>query len=485
MDTLPDDVLLAIFNSYLNEDSDEDSEKETEDAWRSLVHVCRQWRSVVFGSPRHLDLQLVCTGRTPTRDTLDVWPSLPLIIKVEGSKPIRSVDDLIAVLERSDRVCQIELLDFSSLNLETVLATTQQPFPELINLQSSSDDETVAVVPDSCLGGFAPRLETLALQGIPYPGLPKLLLSATHLFFLELLNIPHSGYISPDGMVATLSTLTSLESLTLGFQSPRSHPDPATRHPPPSKRSVLPVLTFFRFKGVTEYLEDCVACIDTPRLSELSITVFNDVEFDTPQIVHFISRTPILRRLKNLHIKVSNEAAYVNFLSPTSGHEDLRVEILCRGFDWQVSSVEQICTSCFPLLSVLGDLYIYGHPSWSLKWKGKIENGQWMELLRPFTAVKNLYLSNIFAQRIGPALQELDGDRITEVLPTLENFFLDGFGSSGSVVEGIDEFVAAREVAGHPITISYLDDLKKMPWYNRRSAWLRGPDGKVAFAQQR
>ena len=466
MDTLPDDVLLAIFNSYLNEHSDEGSEKEKEDAWRSLVHVCRQWRSVVFGSPRHLDLQLVCTGRTPTRDTLDVWPVLPLIIKVEGSEPIRSVDDIIAVLERSDRVCQIELLDFSGLNLETVLATIQQPFLELINLQISSDDETVAVVPDSCLGGFAPRLETLALQGIPFPGLPKLLLSATHLVILYLLNIPHSGYISPDGMVAALSTLTSLESLTPGFQSPRSCPDLATRNPPSSKRSVLPVLTFFQFKGVTEYLEDCVACIDTPRLSELSITFFNDVEFDTPQFVHFISRTPMLRLLENVHIKVSDEAAYVNFLSPTSGHENLRVEILCRGLEWQLSSVEQICNSCLPLLSMLEGLYIYRRPGWGQKWKGKIENGQWVELLRPFTAVKNLYLSRAFARRIAPALQELDGDRITEVLPALGNIFLERHVSSDAVDGGIGPFVAAREVAGHPVTISFLDD-SEVPWYYR------------------
>ncbi|KAN0109365.1 hypothetical protein V8E52_009337 [Russula decolorans] len=39
-------------------------------------------------------------------------------------------------------------------------------------------------------------------HGIPFPGLPKLLLSATHLVQLWLANIPHSGYISPEAMVA-------------------------------------------------------------------------------------------------------------------------------------------------------------------------------------------------------------------------------------------------------------------------------------------
>ena len=44
--------------------------------------------------------------------------------------------------------------------------------------------------------------------------------------------------------------------------------------------------------------------------------------------------------------------------------------------------------------------------------------------LRSFVAVKNLYLLEEFVPRIAPALQELVGGRMTEVLPTLENIFL-------------------------------------------------------------
>ena len=51
------------------------------EGWQLLVHVCRRWRNVVFGSPRRLNLQLRCTHETPVKDKLDVWPSLPLIIK--------------------------------------------------------------------------------------------------------------------------------------------------------------------------------------------------------------------------------------------------------------------------------------------------------------------------------------------------------------------------------------------------------------------
>jgi hypothetical protein len=110
---------------------------------------------------------------------------------------------------------------------------------------------------------------------------------------------------------------------------------------------------------------------------------------------------------------------------------------------------------------MLEDLYIYRRPHWPLKWN-KIENGLWVELLHPFTAVTNLYLCEEFAPRIAPALQELVGDRITEVLPNLENIFLEDLEYSGSVEEGITQFVAGRVVAGHPITISDWDGSKKI-----------------------
>jgi hypothetical protein len=218
---------------------------------------------------------------------LDVWPSLPLLIH-DSDSPIEGVDDIIAVLERSDRVAKIDLYDSA---LEKVVAAMQEPFPELTHLLLTSNDIAETVLPDSFLGGFAPRLQFLMLILIPFPGLPKLLLSATHLVTLHLWQLPHPGYFSPEVMVTALSTLTSLESLSLGFDSPRSRPDWASRRPPPLTRSVLPVLTTFWFRGVCEYLDDIVACIDAPRLYKLEITFFNQIVFDTPQFTQFICRT--------------------------------------------------------------------------------------------------------------------------------------------------------------------------------------------------
>ena len=69
-------------------------------------------------------------------------------------------------------------------------------------------------------------------------------------------------------------------------------------------------------------------------------------------------------------------------------------------------------------------------------------------------AVKALYVSEEFTPRIAPALQELVGERVTEVLPALKTLFLRDLFLSGPVQDAFDQFVAARELAGHPVSVS-------------------------------
>ena len=109
-----------------------------------------------------------------------------------------------------------------------------------------------------------------------------------------------------------------------------------------------------------------------------------------------------------------------------------------------------------PLLSTTENLFIYEPAHSQINWNDGIENIEWLELLLPFTAVKNLYLSEQFAPRIAPALQELTGGR-TEVLSTLRNLYLEGFQPSESVQEGIAQFISARQFTNHPVAISVWD----------------------------
>ena len=175
------------------------------------------------------------------------------------------------------------------------------------------------------------------------------------------------------------------------------------------------------FKGVNEYLEELLARINAPRLRQLWTIFFNDIDFNTPELIQSITRT--LEALKDVHVVFDSRIASVRLERQPDLFADARVEILCRVPNWQLSSLAQICTSSLPLPSTTENLYIYERLRSKLSWEDGILNTEWLELLLPFTAVKDLYLSKQFAPRIAPALHELAGARTTEVLPTLQNFF--------------------------------------------------------------
>jgi hypothetical protein len=304
--TLSDDVLLEIFYFC--------AAKNYDHWWHTLVHVCRRWRNVVFASPRRLHLHLLCSDTSlrsrimSVRDMLDIWPELPIVIEGVGG-----VENVIAALELNDRVSQITFVDVSSSALERVVAVMQDPFPALTYLWLWSTDRMALVISDSFLGGSAPRLQYLRLESILFPALPKLLSSATDLVDLHLFCIPHSGYISPSAMVTCLSTLTRLESLVLGFKSPRSRPDRSSRLLPRRTRTILPALTYLRFKGVTEYLEDLVTQIDAPLLKDVTIRFFNQLIFHILQLPKFLCRTEIFTVLDQASVSFSAQFISVEF----------------------------------------------------------------------------------------------------------------------------------------------------------------------------
>jgi hypothetical protein len=207
-------------------------------------------------------------------------------------------------------------------------------------------------------------------------------------------------------------------------------------------------------------LEDLVARIDAPRLGRLFITFFNDIVFDTPQLTQFISHTPTMEAFNVANVTLFHDTARITLSPAYEDFDDiLRVSISCTELDWQLSFLEQVCTSSLPPLSTLEDLYMEGPQGrpWPQDWKGTIDYAQWLELLRPFTTVKNLYLSKDLAPCVVPALQELVAGRTAEVFPNLQNIFLQELQESGPVQEGIGKFVATRQVTSHPITVSRWD----------------------------
>jgi hypothetical protein len=460
MKALPDHALLEIFDFYL-------SQANQAEAWCTLVHVCRRWRIVVFSSPRRLNLRLTCTPTTPVSKMLDIWPTLPIVVETPSREPPwpwnwnrqrkdpeEKAGNIVAALKHRDRVCQVTLCNLSFFLLDMITGMMQESFPALTYLELQLVEESALVLADSFLGGYAPRLQSLTLQGIPIPALPKLLMSTHDLIDLRLLFIPHSGYISPEAMVTCLSSLTRLELFYLGFRSPQSRPHQSSQISSSLTRIDLVALTNLFIHGASEYVEDFVARINAPLLQHIGISFFNRLLFDIPQLTQFVGRLEQFKECHQAAVKFWSNFAFVvlSALENTVDGVTLVLYVSCSQSEWQLSSLTEVCTSPLPLsslerLDVVEEEILPGH------WPDDTEDAQWLELFRPFIAVKVLYLSAGLAVRVARALQELDAERATEVLPALQSVFIEVSQLRRASNEGMSRFITARRLSGHPVAI--------------------------------
>jgi F-box-like len=117
--SLPNNILIEIFDFYqvvIN-----NGYRKYPWNWEKLVHVCQRWRYLIFDSPIRLNLRLFCKEKSPVKKLLDFWPPFPLVIQANlESCPKSELDNLdsevsfhgdnvVAALERCDRVRQIDI----------------------------------------------------------------------------------------------------------------------------------------------------------------------------------------------------------------------------------------------------------------------------------------------------------------------------------------------------------------------------------------
>ena len=367
-----------------------------------------------------------------------IWPPLPIIVTnyLATDRPMPEDFDFNAVFVHPGRISEIHLVFLTCLQLQRLAMASVRPerFTALVHLtvhfKDSRPGHLAPVLPDGFLGRYAPRLQSLELNSIPFPALPKLLLSAIDLVRLTLHRIPHSGYFSPEALVTALAVLTNLTYFIVEFESSLSRPDlEIRRRPPPLTRTILPALTRFQFQGVSEYFEGVVARIDAPLLDTIWITFFHEPIFDIPKLARFMRRTPRLQGLNKAHVGFDYSGVQIGALPLGRTVDDKsRLKISCGKVDKQLSSLAQVLTSFLPSIDVVEDLYIYRPGNLASQWQDDIENRHWVEIFRPLTAVRNLYVCKEFAQCIAPALQELVRER---ALPALENLFLEAPHPSG------------------------------------------------------
>jgi len=364
------------------------------------------------------------------------------------------------------------------------------------------------------LGGSAPSLQHLCLDGFEYEGLPSLLSSATNLISLELLCI--QSYKSPEVMLEALVGLTKLRDLSIRFSTELSTNLYLGQGPdsPPLHRVTFPALTKFQLGGDSEYLEDLVALIDAPRLEDLRITYYGkyyddfDTEyyaryyddFDTEgnieasNLSQFIGRTPTFKhtQFRQAEVTLSPLSTTVEFghpqgecqqarLSLTVSDEVSEEEYLETPFLATALDATHILTQLPIMLSDVQDLSIrgIGHYRQPTRFSLDLEtyneedrilesgglNVIWFQLLRSFPAVDMLHVSWKLAGSIALAINGAPESTVTRVLPALQTLWLDDLDKiriDNLRVDATKQFLRRRKQSGRPVvTIKSHDQLVK------------------------
>ena len=468
IDTLPNNVFLEIFNFCLD-DHTEFSVSHAR-SWQTLVHVCQRWREIIFASPRRLNLHLNCSYGTPVRKNLIFWPvNLPLIINYPSFLTRISPEDednVVAALEHPSRVHRIMILATAPL-IKKVTITLQKSFPALVYLDLVCHGQPThsPVVPRRFLGESAPHLQHLSLKSISCPQLPTLLLSARDLVTLNLDQIFPNGYMSPKVLVTSLAVLTKLTSLDISLYEETS-PNQWRSHPQPSMRTILPALTRLNYDGRSEYLEDLLARIDTPRVDFIRIS-YTTPPIQAAQLIRFIERTDNLKvdRFTRVETYFNFEEFYIELNCPREKCSQAPLVLRIWGqedVEMQVQDVADLFGQLTAPFSKVDDLFVRCGDAAEY---GAFVTNEWMPLLRLFPAVETLRISGDMAVFFTSALGNTAEDMVTNVLPALrviclaededeEKYMYESEDDYKEQVESMQRFLSLRQLSGCPVTIS-------------------------------
>ena len=372
----------------------------------------------------------------------------------------------MAALEHTDRVRSIRLAASNSL-LEK-LSTISKPFLELEELHIFSEDNSQLALPSAFRWGH--RLRTLSSTRVAFASLPQLLLPSQNLVNIKLDEIPGVGYFSPEAFANALCGMTQLQTLSLHFLSLPPSRKYISLPPSPGDRVDLPVLTHFKYRGTSKYLDILVARIDAPRLRDIDIRLFNQPTLDASQLGRFINRIASWRSLLRADILFSGAAISITFTEPRA-HTWLGVQISCEQLDWQLSSISQICGLFSSFISGVEELDIKtAGPS---RVPDDMDNDQWLQLIRAFNGAKGIHVPGEFVTDILHALRLAD-ERHDVVLPALQNLHVKE-PTPMALQDSVDSFVLQRQLSGHPVRIDIPPTIPHVKTEDSTYNVLRGP----------
>jgi hypothetical protein len=234
---------------------------------------------------------------------------------------------------------------------------------------------------------------------------------------LQLHEVPKLGYFPPEAFANALSGATHLKTLSIHFLSLPSRRNYLSLLPPSGTRVVLPALTSFKYRGTSKYLDTLVARIDAPHLEDVDITFSSQPTMDASQLGRFIERTEMQSSLLQPDIEISAHGISISF-TDSSTSPPLRLQILCKPLDWQLSSMAQICDQCSPLLFRFNNFGI--NTTQSTRGPDGVDGEQWLALFRAFGGARSFWVTGELMTDILCAFGKADGEH-ANVLPALRH----------------------------------------------------------------
>jgi hypothetical protein len=458
---LSDKILLKIFCFFLG---------VFPQGWPRLVHICREWRRIVFASQEVLHLRLLCTHGTPVLETLHCWPTLPIIVQymefpdLDSSIP-EDYDQIIAALKQPGRVRSIGLT--VTHPLLNKLSAISEPFSELEELILLSPGNMQLFLPLTFQWG--PRLRKFHMTRIAFPSFLWRLTSSRNLVDIQLHDISDHASMPPELLLISLSRMAQLQSLSLHFLPITNHTNilsPWTVEP-----VILPSLNHLDFRGMSVYLARFVATLDAPYLEDIKVVFFDhsisdsDLKFNISKLSKFIHRIEIHKCHCQARILSSEHAISTSLIQPgASMHLELwspdkplsvrllHMALICTCFSDYLFNVEDLCIDTM-------------RPS-GISWGDSLQVRKrlWLDLIKSFRGVKWFHVSGHLSEDIACSLHSRDG-RCEIVLPALHKLYIPQPGPWGVYFrDAVVSFMISRQLSGHPIGVeyeglSYIDEL--------------------------
>jgi len=381
---------------------------------------------------------------------LDCWPgALPIIVEYGGSPTLNhpaleDEDNIISALKQSGRITSIRLTITNSLIEKS--STVEGWFPELVELVLMSQDG--GWMPFTTASWWGPRLRTLHLTRVSFPGLLQFLASSRNLVYLQLHEVLENWRISLDVLTNALSGMTQLRSLSLHLFSTHHYTGSL---PLPWERVVFPTLTHFDFQGTSEYLEDLVARIDAPHLEDFGLTLFKQ-PMALPQLRMFVHRISMHKSFSRVDIQFCGRAISISFIQPVPTATCLKLRVSCRTLDVQLFFVAQICRDS----AFIEDLHISA--ALLLRLIDHFNDSGWPKLIDSFRGVKWLHVAGNSSVRIVHVLRpsEMRRDTVQTVLPVLRKLFVREHGHRYVPLrEAVPSPMVSRRLSGSLLKMEY------------------------------